>query len=59
MSDIHAEADHLQIIFHDDDKTPTEFVIELLHSVFKKQVADAIRLTEAVDTYGQACCGNA
>jgi ATP-dependent Clp protease adapter protein ClpS len=57
MSDVQAEAGHLQVIFHDDDETPKEFVIELLHSVFKKQVADAIRLTEAVDTYGQASCG--
>src|ERR1700730_1135483 len=57
MSDVQAKVSHLDIIFHDDDETPTEFVIELLHSVFKKQVADAIRLTEAVDANGRASCG--
>jgi ATP-dependent Clp protease adapter protein ClpS len=56
-SDVHAEAGDLQVIFHDDDETPVQFVIELLHSVFKKQLADAIRLTEAVDQDGQAICG--
>jgi len=54
MSDVHAEAGHLQIMFHDDDETPLQFVVELLHSVFKKQLADAVRLTEAVNQYGQA-----
>ncbi len=41
MSDVQAEADHLQVIFHDDDDTPMEFVVEVLHSVFKKPIADA------------------
>src|SRR5882672_2540160 len=57
MSDVEAEASHLEIIFHDDDETPVEFVIELLHSVFKKQLADAIRFTEAIKQHGQASCG--
>ena len=57
MSDVEAEAGHLEIIFHDDDETPVEFVIELLHSVFKKQLADAIRFTEAIKQHGQASCG--
>jgi hypothetical protein len=48
--DIHAEAGHIQIIFHDDDETPVEFVIELQHSVFNKQIADATRrLREAMN----------
>ena len=57
MSDVQAEAGHLEIIFHDDDETPVEFVIELLHSVFKKQLADAIRFTEAIKQHGQESCG--
>jgi ATP-dependent Clp protease adapter protein ClpS len=57
MSDVPAEAGHLQVIFHNDDATPVEFVIELLHSVFKKPVADAIQLTEAIGERGQAICG--
>jgi ATP-dependent Clp protease adapter protein ClpS len=55
--DIHTEAGHLQIIFHDDDETPVEFVIELQHSVFSKQIADATRFAQAVGNYGQATCG--
>jgi ATP-dependent Clp protease adapter protein ClpS len=51
------EATYREIIFHDDDETPVEFVIELLHSVFKKQLADAIRFTEAIKQHGQASCG--
>jgi ATP-dependent Clp protease adapter protein ClpS len=57
MRDVHAEASDLRIIFHNDEETPVEFVIELLHSVFKKPVADAIELTEAADHDGQAICG--
>jgi ATP-dependent Clp protease adapter protein ClpS len=57
MSDVQAKADHLQIILHNDDRTPIEFVVELLHSVFKKPLADAIKFMEAIDKYGQAICG--
>ena len=57
MSDVQAEAGHLEIIFHDDEETPVEFVVELLHSLFKKQLADAIRFTEAIKHHGQASCG--
>jgi ATP-dependent Clp protease adapter protein ClpS len=57
MSDVHAGASQIQVILHNDEDTPMEFVIELLHSVFKKPLADAIRFTETVDTYGQAICG--
>jgi hypothetical protein len=48
MSDVHANAGYLQVTFHNDDETPLEFVIELLHSVFKKPMADAMRFSEAV-----------
>jgi ATP-dependent Clp protease adapter protein ClpS len=57
MSDVHAEAGHLQVIFHNDDDTPMEFIVELLHSVFKKPVAEAIKFVERMDKYGQAICG--
>jgi ATP-dependent Clp protease adapter protein ClpS len=56
MNDVHADAGHLQVTFHDDDETPLEFVIELLHSVFKKPIADALRFSEAVNKYGEAVC---
>ena len=57
MSDALAEARHLEVIFHDDDETPMQFVVELLHSVFKKQLADAVRFTEAIHNNGKASCG--
>jgi ATP-dependent Clp protease adapter protein ClpS len=57
MSDALAEAHHLEVTFHDDDETPMQFVVELLHSVFKKQLADAIRFTEAIHNNGKATCG--
>jgi ATP-dependent Clp protease adapter protein ClpS len=57
MSDVQAEAGYLQVIFHDDDKTPLEFVVEVLHSAFKKPFGDAVRFSEAVDKYGRAICG--
>jgi ATP-dependent Clp protease adapter protein ClpS len=57
MSDVQAEASHLEIIFHNDDETPVDVVVDLLHSLFKKQIADAIRFTEAIKQQGQASCG--
>jgi ATP-dependent Clp protease adapter protein ClpS len=57
MSDALAEAHHLEVTFHDDDETPMQFVVELLHSVFKKQLADAVRFTEAIHDNGKASCG--
>lgn len=58
MSDVQADTRHREIVFHDDDKTPLSFVIELLHSVFNKQVADAFRFTEAIREQGKANCGS-
>jgi ATP-dependent Clp protease adapter protein ClpS len=57
MHDVQAEASHSKLIFHNDDNTPFEFVIELLHSLFKKPLADAFRFQEAVEKHGQAVCG--
>lgn len=58
MSDVQADTRHREIIFHDDDETPLQFVLELLHSVFKKQLADSFRFTDAVQQEGQASCGS-
>jgi ATP-dependent Clp protease adapter protein ClpS len=56
MSDVRAEAGYLQISVHDDDETPVEFIVELLHSVFKKPIFDAMRFTDGVKRYGDAVC---
>jgi len=58
MSDGQVEASYREIIFHNDDETPLQFVIELLHSVFQKQLADALRFAEAVHQDGKASCGS-
>jgi ATP-dependent Clp protease adapter protein ClpS len=54
---VQAEADHLQIILHNDHETPKGFKVELLHSVFKKPIADAVEFMEVMDKYGQAIRG--
>jgi ATP-dependent Clp protease adapter protein ClpS len=57
MSDVQAAARHREIIFHHDHETPLQFLIELLHSVFKKPAADAFRFTDAILRDGKASCG--
>jgi ATP-dependent Clp protease adapter protein ClpS len=57
MSDVQADTGYREIIFHYDEETPPRFVIELLHSVFKKQLADALRFTQAIYQEGKASCG--
>jgi ATP-dependent Clp protease adapter protein ClpS len=57
VRDVLTAADAVRVTFHDDDETPVEFVIELVHSVFKKPLAEAIKFAEKVGEYGQAPCG--
>lgn len=57
MSDASAEASHVQVFIHGDDETPGDFVVDLLHSVFKIPFAKADNLAETTDRYGQALCG--
>ena len=58
MSKVRADTRHCEIIFHDDHETPSSFVAELLHSVFKKQLADAFRFIEAIREEGKSSCGS-
>ena len=58
MSDGQVEAGYREIVFHNDDETPLPFVVELLHAVFKKQLADAFRFAEAIHQDGEASCGS-
>src|SRR4051812_22973090 len=58
MRDASAEAtSHLQVFIHSDDETPSDFVVDLLHSVFKIPFAKADNLAETTERYGQALCG--
>jgi ATP-dependent Clp protease adapter protein ClpS len=58
MSDVQADILYREIIFHDDNVTPAEFLLELVHSVFKKQLADSIRFIDAIQQEGKAVCGS-
>jgi ATP-dependent Clp protease adapter protein ClpS len=58
MSDRQIETGYREIVFHDDDKTPQPFVIELLHSVFGKPLADAYRFIGQIAEDGEASCGS-
>ena len=57
MCDALTEVGQVRVIFHNDDETPVDFVIELLRSVFKKPLAAAAEFVELVDKHGQAICG--
>ena len=57
MRDVQAEPGLLQIIFHNDNETPQEFVVDLLHSVFKKSAADTTRLLEKIDITARRLAG--
>jgi ATP-dependent Clp protease adapter protein ClpS len=57
MFDVHGEPSHLQLFIHNDDETPGDFIVDLLHTVFKIPFARADNLAETTDTYGQALCG--
>src|SRR3954447_5565030 len=57
MSDVHAEASHLQVFIHRDDETPWEFVVGLLRSIFKMPAAKAANFADTMEKYGQAVCG--
>jgi len=46
-----------KVIFHNDDKTPMEFVIELLVSIFKHDVENAKMLTLEIHNTGHAVVG--
>jgi ATP-dependent Clp protease adaptor protein ClpS len=43
-----------KVILHNDDVTTFEFVIDLLRTLFKKDAAEAVRLTFEVHSSGSA-----
>ena len=53
-----AKASHREIIFHHDDETPLQFLIDLLLEVFRKPLADAGRFWDAIVKEGKASCGS-
>ena len=57
MPDLPGDAQHLQLVIHNDDETPADFVAELLCSVFGKPGAEAMELTAKAHEDGQIVCG--
>jgi ATP-dependent Clp protease adapter protein ClpS len=57
MHDGQAEAPYLQLVFHDDEKTPHDFMVDLARSVFSLPAAVATVLSATVERQGKAICG--
>jgi ATP-dependent Clp protease adapter protein ClpS len=58
MHDGQAEAAYLQIVFHDDDETPRDFVVDLVRSVFSQSAAAARAFCMTIPRHGQAVSGS-
>lgn len=52
------EPKHYQVIMHNDDFTPMEFVVELLRDIFHKDEIEAVRLMMQVHENGRASVGS-
>src|SRR5581483_11883243 len=50
-------AEPIRLIFHNDDKTPVDFVVSLLRTVFGKSERDAHLVITEVMEQGQCGCG--
>jgi ATP-dependent Clp protease adapter protein ClpS len=57
MSDISAEAEYLQLVLHNDDDTPLDFIVTLIRSLFSQRLAEARAVTATIETQGKAVCG--
>jgi ATP-dependent Clp protease adapter protein ClpS len=47
----------VQLVFHNDDETPIEFVVQLLRDVFGKRQQEAVALTMLIHQQGKVGCG--
>jgi ATP-dependent Clp protease adapter protein ClpS len=57
MRNIPSESGNLQIIVHNDDVTPWEFVVDLLRSAFGRSETEANALATMIEQQGKAVCG--
>lgn len=48
---------YVQLVLHDDEDTPQDFVIGLLRSVFSQSPADAVEVMVTIEKRGKAICG--
>ena len=51
------QAGYVQLVLHDDESTPQDFVIGLLRSLFSLSPTDAFELMITIDKKGKAVCG--
>ena len=58
MHDVQAEAAYLQVVFHDDDETPRDFVVDLVRSVFSQSAAAARAFCMTIPRHGKAVSGS-
>ncbi|WP_245428982.1 ATP-dependent Clp protease adaptor ClpS [Mesorhizobium sp. WSM3860] len=54
----HTPDEALQLVIHNDDRTPWAFVVELIRSLFSRSEAEAEALTATVSQQGKAVCGS-
>jgi ATP-dependent Clp protease adapter protein ClpS len=57
MHDVHTDADYLQLVFHNDDATPRDFVVELFRAVFSQPTSDAVAVAATIESQGKVVCG--
>ncbi len=46
-----------KVVIHNDDFTPVDFVVALIHKLFDKSIEEATRLTAAIHNNGKALIG--
>ena len=51
------QAGYVQLVLHDDEHTPQDFVIGLLRSVFSQSTTDALEVMMTIERKGKAVCG--
>ncbi len=57
MRDVQAEAAYLQLVIHDHEETPENFMVDLVRSVFSLPAAVATTLCATIQRNGKAVCG--
>ena len=57
MNSMRGENEPAQLVIHNDDDTPDEFVIDLLHQVFGKSEREAAALITQIEQKEKAICG--
>lgn len=45
------------VILMGDDRTPTDFIVEILVTLFRKQEKEVLRIIADANTKGEAVCG--